>query len=212
MDFDNYLAKYFPALELKQPLFYNWDYGIRFELGYLSVWKNKNRTILNQKYFKSALYRAKTLYKAIFDINDNIIVVCQRYSDGRQKIKKRSFCYENIHSFTHTETSKTENPYYEEGDFITKKEHWQRKIFYTKSKYVNYKNFLYRSIHYDFGYRGIEVYFINTTKNIIFYNYDDRGLDIIANNPKTLKPLYHFYNDWILDYDKDKIDKIFVNL
>ena len=61
MDFNSYLVKYFPALELKQPLFYNWDYGIRFELGYLSVWKDKNRTILNQKYFKSALYRAKTL-------------------------------------------------------------------------------------------------------------------------------------------------------
>jgi len=212
MNLDDYLAKYFPKLELKQPVFYNWDYGLRFGLGYLNPWIDENRTITNKKYFQSALNRANSLYECIFDMDDDVFVVCQRYSDGRQKIKKQSFCYKGIQSYSYIESFKIKDPYYEKEDVCTKQEHWQRKIFYTKNKYINHKKFLYRSVHYDFAYAGVEVYFINVTKNVILYNYDDRGLDIISHKPETLQSLYNTHNDWILDYDKERIDKIFNKL
>lgn len=208
MKLSEYLEKYFPGLEIKQPLFYNWDYGIRFEIGYLDVWQDKKRGILNDLYLKTAFVRAKKIFEFLFKPEDEVIVVCQRYSDGRQKIKKRSFCYRNIKHYSSVESVKIRN-LYDDCEPVRKKEHWHRKVFYTQCKYIDYMDFLYRSIRYDFGFGGVEVYFINVTRHLIYNNYDDRGLDVIASNVEVLRPLYEKYNEWILDYDRERIDKIF---
>lgn len=47
------------------------------------------------------------------------------------------------------------------------------------------------------------------SSNIIFYMYDDRGLDVIAKDKEQLKTVYKDFNTWILDYDRERIDKIF---
>jgi hypothetical protein len=54
-----------------------------------------------------------------------------------------------------------------------------------------------------------EVFFINTENQVIFYLYDDRGLDIVAKEKRVLSDLYHRYNDWILVYDRREIDQVF---
>ncbi|WP_107725103.1 DUF3885 domain-containing protein [Desmospora activa] len=41
--------------------------------------------------------------------------------------------------------------------------------------------------------------------------YDDRGLDIVANKIETLRDCYLNYNDWILDYDRQRIDAVFAD-
>lgn len=38
--------------------------------------------------------------------------------------------------------------------------------------------------------------------------YDDRGLEMIASEAKTLKPIYSKFNDWILETNREKIDKM----
>jgi hypothetical protein len=53
------------------------------------------------------------------------------------------------------------------------------------------------------------VYFININKKTIFHVYDDRGCDVLATLPETIRDMYERYNDWILDYDKPEIDKVF---
>lgn len=61
------------------------------------------------------------------------------------------------------------------------------------------------------GYRGFvsNVYFSNTHHFLLFHLYDDRGADLVAANRKLLRPIYEKYNDWILDYDRAKIDGVF---
>ena len=39
--------------------------------------------------------------------------------------------------------------------------------------------------------------------------YDDRGLDIVSADNETLRPIYNKHNDWILDYDREQIDRQF---
>lgn len=39
--------------------------------------------------------------------------------------------------------------------------------------------------------------------------YDDRGLDIIANDVKQLRPIYNKFNSWLLDSNSEKIDGLF---
>lgn len=39
--------------------------------------------------------------------------------------------------------------------------------------------------------------------------YDDRGLDLISADKESLRSFYEKYNDWILDNDREKIQKQF---
>ncbi|MBM3618782.1 MAG: DUF3885 domain-containing protein, partial [Alphaproteobacteria bacterium] len=54
-----------------------------------------------------------------------------------------------------------------------------------------------------------ETYFIDYDSAIIAWPYDYRGLDLVANDKKSLQEYYHSFNDWILDYDRAKIDDTF---
>ncbi len=53
------------------------------------------------------------------------------------------------------------------------------------------------------------VYFLNSRKDVLFHLYDDRGADVMAAEKDILRPLYESCKDWILDYDREKIDLIF---
>ena len=53
------------------------------------------------------------------------------------------------------------------------------------------------------------VYFLNSQKNVIFHLYDDRGADVAAANKEILGPLYETCNGWILDHDRERIDRMF---
>lgn len=54
------------------------------------------------------------------------------------------------------------------------------------------------------------IFFIHPQKHIIFFMYDDRGLDVIASDKEQLYPIYKMFNHWILDYDRERIDTIFM--
>ena len=53
------------------------------------------------------------------------------------------------------------------------------------------------------------VYLFDTKNNVLFYLYDDRGLDIVAQKKESLYHLYKNYNSWILDFDRKQINEIF---
>lgn len=38
--------------------------------------------------------------------------------------------------------------------------------------------------------------------------YDNRGLDIMAPDVETLRPIYIRFNDWILAFNREEIDKM----
>ena len=80
-----------------------------------------------------------------------------------------------------------------------------------------------RGFHYELVFEGIanadharrrpaissRVYFINPASNVILHMYDDRGLDVIARNKRTLNALYHAFNGWLLDYDRARMEQAF---
>lgn len=88
-----------------------------------------------------------------------------------------------------------------------------------KANRINYKNILTAIANTDFPPRqprfrffsNVEIYYVNTTKNLVFHMYDDRGLDIIASESKTLKPIYSKFNDWILEANREKIDGLMLS-
>jgi hypothetical protein len=65
--------------------------------------------------------------------------------------------------------------------------------------------------HGDKAKISLRMFFINTSKDVIFHQYDDRGLDVVANSVSALRGLYETFYTWILDYDIQRIDAILGN-
>ena len=54
-----------------------------------------------------------------------------------------------------------------------------------------------------------DVFLINATKDIIMFMYDDRGSEVISKNKETIRNLNEKYKEWIPDYKRESIDKLF---
>ena len=52
-------------------------------------------------------------------------------------------------------------------------------------------------------------YIMDMKRGLILYPYDDRGMDVVATSPDLLHPCYVQFNDWLLDYDRERIERTF---
>ena len=95
-----------------------------------------------------------------------------------------------------------------------KHECWRRvTISGIKVENVNIRNILLARVNTDFGIRQPsirgECYLINHAKSLILDLYDDRGMDVVAFEKEALLDLYHSHNELILDFDRERIDRVF---
>lgn len=56
---------------------------------------------------------------------------------------------------------------------------------------------------------GVLTWLIDPKAALMLHVYDDRGMDLIAKDPKHLKSIYDRFNPWLLDYDRDRMSKLF---
>lgn len=204
----HYLDTYFPNLELCKPLFYNAPIGIRFEIG------NPDPDItVENGYMEQVYYRSIELFKETHRNSDEIFLLVNahrsigltnlkfkrvkvfNYIKDRQKLYKL-----NIKVF----------PYIYDKD--EKENISYRYVLKCRVSDIKYVNLLKAIGNQDMGINPRifdECFFINVNNKTIFHFYDDRGLDIVASQKKSLQELYGNYNDWILDYDRERIDRIF---
>ncbi|MGG0848073.1 DUF3885 domain-containing protein [Peribacillus simplex] len=197
----------FPNLELRPPVFYSWKIGIRFELG---VDYDSDFTYENSPYLQGVYKRLITLFKSLHSNNHDIYIVVDvsDYADDfklksktfSRYIKKKSVLYGlNQKTIIHDDD--------EEGTYKT-----HRFTLKCKTSDFNYIPMLKAICNQDMGIRPSifnMVYFININRKTIFHVYDDRGCDLVATSPETIRDVYDNYNDWILAYDRNEIDGVF---
>ena len=201
-----FMKKYFSYLIPEKPLFYTTDYGLRFNLQVGEAGTDP--------YFDTVLARTTTLFDAVFEPSDNFFLVLIDWKYKRRKIRKKNFVFKQIVNIDNS------NIYYKKA-----KKQYGYKINQAVLKInkisLDYKSILTAIAYTDFskktprldshkGFTDKEIYFIHIDKKIIFHMYDDRGLDIVASDIETLKPLYKTYNNWLLDYDREQIDQLFI--
>jgi hypothetical protein len=78
---------------------------------------------------------------------------------------------------------------------------------------LKYRQLIKAICNHDVGIKPTiyhRVYFINISKKTIFHIYDDRGCDVISASREALTDIYKEYNDWILDYDRERINNVFL--
>lgn len=201
-------------IKLERPLFYNNPFGLRFEIGPadIGIWANQEERQLNEEYFNIALERARGIFNAAFTPSDNISIAYQIFSDGRRKIKKNCYLLRQIRKPKEILFSKHREIYSE--NFNYKCEYWHRATIHgLTTEDININKILLALINIDFKSRKPsmlgECYFINHTKGLVLYLYDDRGMDVVALKRETLLSLYKSHNEWILNYDREKINQMF---
>lgn len=209
-EYRKFLNDNFKGLRLRKPLFYSWDFGLRFDL---QVGETDT-----DEYFQEVTRRASTIFQTAFDNSDKVFLVFIDYKYKRRKIRFPNFTFKQIDNLQKTEISYSkEFRLYEPDDKFDIR---NIAIIKLTADRINYKNILTAIGHTDFPPRqprldqngfltGKEIYFLNIGKKLIFHMYDDRGLDIISSDKETLRPIYKHHNDWLLDYDRERIDKQF---
>jgi len=210
-DIKTYLATYFENIQIKCPLFYNAPVGIRFELGV------PYRGVDDPKYFMTVHLRAKLIVEALFDEKDEVIILVQTFKyvepfldfQVGDSVFSASYIKGNLEGRVQLYD---ESPQYDEDDGTL--------IGYSQTFYiqclwpeVNNSNLIRAIGNQDFAIQPFtrdDIFLLNPKLHTIWHMYDDRGLDVIANNKSELKSLYTTFNDWILDYDRERIDHIMI--
>jgi hypothetical protein len=204
-----FLQDNFAGFGLKKPLFYRWDYGLRFDL------QDEDNSFGSDNYFIGMAKRATTIFGAAFEPSDRLLFVFKDYRNRREKIRHNNYAFKQIDKLDKNEICYTIEKfvYYPDDEYNVA-------LIYLKADRINLKNIFTAIGNTDFPLRqprlderGVftnkEIYFLNIDKRLIFNMYDDRGLDIIAADKEILRPIYEKHNDWILVYDRERIDKQF---
>ncbi|WP_249746243.1 DUF3885 domain-containing protein [Pseudomonas entomophila] len=53
------------------------------------------------------------------------------------------------------------------------------------------------------------LYLFNLPQQLMVWPYDDRGMDVVGPNHARLEQLYHQYNRYLLDHDRQDMDAVF---
>ncbi|MCM3453870.1 DUF3885 domain-containing protein [Heyndrickxia oleronia] len=211
MQLNEFMHKNYPNLDLRPPLFYSWDIGIRFELGV--EWK-RDYDYPNNPYILRCYKRAITLFESVHSPTEDIFVVI----DVNDFVKGKNLKHQlkNFRLYVKKpllfSLKYQELPYIfpeddEEGTYKT-----HRFTLKCKTSDFKYVSLLKAICNQDMGLEPRifhRVYFININRKTIFHVYDDRGCDLLATSSATIRDVYSRYNDWILDYDRPKIEKVF---
>jgi hypothetical protein len=212
MNLTDFMNENFPNLELKPPLFYNWNIGIRFELG---VDYDRENDRENSPYLQGVYHRAINLFKSLHPQEDEIFMVANvnDYGDGAPFNRKLQIFSRYVQEkSTLNQLKHVTLPYVFPEDDEDGKYRTHRFILKCKASDIKYIPLLKAICNQDMGIKPSiyhDVFFINIKNKTIFHVYDDRGCDLVATSTENIKGLYDQYNDWILDYDRNVIDQVF---
>ncbi|MED4452137.1 DUF3885 domain-containing protein [Metabacillus fastidiosus] len=218
-----YMNSIFPELILKPSLYYQWDTRIHFELAQgLYQFKGVSDE-LNKDYFNRVYDQTMALFNEIFSYNDELFLVTNVYKHkGLVKRNKRKI--KVYHHYINNKNIrfqlKQETLPYMFDDDDAEEYYTARFSLKCRKRDIRYPMLMKAICNQDFprlrprfNNRGIsnypDVFFINITKNIIFYIYDDRGCEVIASDIEAIRPIYEKYNDWVDEYCGEDIERIF---
>lgn len=209
------LAKHFETIlhslgmaRLEHPLFYHAPVGIRFEIGggepvYLD--RKAEHLTPNPAYVHSALDRAAAIYRNLPAPPDSLRI--DVYPDEQPAesllavIRQRTGLPAPNEQVTATEMD-------EDGD-----SHSQVQFYWDLNEVPFQPEQLLREIILSDigGWPGfVSNVYLTGPGPFLYHLYDDRGLDVLGGSRELLLPLYRQFHNWILEYDREKIDRLFL--
>lgn len=192
--------------KFENPIFYNCPIGIRFEISepFGEVYCSGE---LNPKYVQETYRKVLTLYQNIPCKFDTIL--WNAYPNEYNNYGK-----DFLQNFMEITELPLPHEKYSEMIYLDENEKVEKISYYwdLRRNIININKLLEEISKADLG--GFSdlvsaVFLFDTNLNVLFHYYDDRGLDIVSEKKESISLLYKNYNEWILDSDREKINKIF---
>ena len=184
----------------KAPVFYSHQFALRFEHGQGEFWLDR---------FVSAKQRASSIAATALDGVAEIRLVIVRPHDGTAlpaedlaRLKNDLAEYE----LPSIDTFKSQILPSPDTEFDST---W---LGVTEIPRHLVDRAIWAAVAIDFGYLPAtpgRLYIVNLANGLLIHPYDDRGMDVVAPSPEVLDDLYHRFSDWLLDYDRQRMDKMF---
>ncbi|MFK3894256.1 DUF3885 domain-containing protein [Bacillus subtilis] len=204
-----YMEERFQNLEFIPSIYNQWGIGIHFCLGE-NIYQLKEKEELNLKRFQVVYEQITIIFNELFEQNDDIFLVTNMYKHKKEKCIRKLKVYQPfLKCKNHLNQILVKTyPYPFE---INKAEEYEMQQFslLCKPRDLRVTELLKAASNEDFplkpkfgGYSidYPDVFFVNITKDIIFFIYDDRGCEVIAHDFKRIRHLYEKYHDWIEEY------------
>lgn len=201
-EFEKFYKENFGEQELIFRVLYKFSIGIRFEIG-----RPNDNPNTSKVYTKNAVARATVIFNEVFEKNDIIYFIVNSFEDNPNDIAGDNISHVRpLIRHIQDECRFTFNSVEDEEFSCT------RYIIKACVNDIKIESLFTEIAKDDFGGKiGLTgcVYLINPRNNVIFWFYDDRGLDLISNDKKNIENLYEKYNDWISGYDRERIEVVF---
>ncbi|MFU0800159.1 MAG: DUF3885 domain-containing protein [Xylanivirga thermophila] len=197
--------KIFGLNGFEHPIFYHCHTGIRFEIGVGDVYDNDGVPL--KEYVDNALNRAMKIYNN--GIKCPSILVWGVYPQNDEEKHNFQIVFQEKIASIPPQEEYSRDIKVDDNKTKTTEFYWDLQ----KSK-IPMEKIFQEIILGDLG--GVQefvssVYLFDIENHVMLHLYDDRGLDIVAYDKNTLMPLYQKFNIWILDYDRERINKIFLD-
>ncbi len=190
-------------------MFYHFETALRFELGG-DVFSVQRRPI---KRFLQAVTRAVAIAEAVFSSSARLSLMVSHYDQP----KPRAANFRGIDSSGLTRRDFTLLASVPQGDA-------EYAAQFGEDLFLHY--FVYsgdaREILADILWlalakempispktRWLSYYFVDFDRGICLHPYDDRGMDLVAMDVAPLAPIYDAFEDWLLPYDRARMDATF---
>lgn len=197
--------------KLEHPIFYHAPIALRFEIGgsediFIVGDRTKKRAI-NPEYISAAYHRAITIYTSLRCKFNILRFDC--FPDEGDVQKLDDFFGRRVGLPMPDERIMGRNPTGDEDGETKPRLQWYWNI----EEHPFHLNILLKEIvRADCGGRSelvSSVYFMDSRNAVLFHMYDDRGADLVAACRETIYPVYVELNDWIVNFDREKMDATF---
>lgn len=190
---------------LEHPLFYHAPVGIRFEIGGEEpVYLDTEPYRPNPAYINDALKRAGIIYEKLPE-PPNLLRIDSCPDEEDEDTLVSTICRRAGLPAPHQQKIKA-------AALPDQRPFRQLQLYWDLSELEFCPERLLREIILGDigGWPGfVSSVYLSGPGPILYHLYDDRGLDILGGTRELLLPLYHRFGGWILDYDRERIDRIF---
>lgn len=224
MQLKKYIQTNFPGLTLKPNLTSEWKPSLHLELAKGLYPFKEGSDELNPVYFQTVYHQAISLFHDLFSAEDEILLVMNSYRYKKERRKKRRKLGVYLHYIkskdVRSRLTQATLPYMFEDDEEKEEKYTCQFSLRCRKQDIRYsilikaicnQDFppLKPSIHNPSNLEEPDIFFMNTTRNIIFYMYDDRGCEVIARDREAIRPIYEKYADWLDESNRAEIDQYF---
>ncbi|HDR7590124.1 hypothetical protein BW899_24785 [Bacillus mycoides] len=223
MQFKEYMNQTFPGVTLVPSIYFQWENHLHFDFGKDKYQFKEDGNTYNMEYFTQLYRYNKSLFKDIFSKEDTVFLVTNVYRFKQENIKNAQKI--NVYNRFIKKRDLKFHIRQETFPFLFEDEEADLYCTYQFSlkclaEDIKYEPLIQAANHEDFPdlrprlgrkkeISHPDVFFINVTKDIIMFIYDDRGCGVIAKNKEKIRDLYEKYKEWIPEYERESIDDLF---